>query len=49
VFIDHLAGAVVPSLLVLATLDIGHMMLHVAGMSFLGWASAPPPPNGGDD
>lgn len=25
-----------PSLLVLATLDIGHMMLHVAGMSFLG-------------
>ena len=23
-------------LLVLATLDIGHMMLHVAGMSFLG-------------
>ncbi|MGY5954975.1 nickel ABC transporter permease subunit NikC [Kosakonia sp. BK9b] len=36
VFRDHLAGAVVPSLLVLATLDIGHMMLHVAGMSFLG-------------
>ncbi len=36
VFIDHLAGAVIPSLLVLATLDIGHMMLHVAGMSFLG-------------
>lgn len=36
VFVDHLAGAVLPSLLVLATLDIGHMMLHVAGMSFLG-------------
>jgi nickel transport system permease protein len=36
VFIDHLAGAAIPSLLVLATLDIGHMMLHVAGMSFLG-------------
>nr|WP_263441324.1 nickel ABC transporter permease subunit NikC [Klebsiella oxytoca] len=36
VFIDHIAGAVIPSLLVLATLDIGHMMLHVAGMSFLG-------------
>ncbi len=30
VFVDHLAGAVIPSLLVLATLDIGHMMLHVA-------------------
>ena len=36
VFIDHLTGAALPSLLVLATLDIGHMMLHVAGMSFLG-------------
>lgn len=35
-FIDHLAGAIIPSLLVLATLDLGHMMLHVAGMSFLG-------------
>jgi nickel transport system permease protein len=49
VFIDHLAGAVVPSLLVLATLDIGHMMLHVAGCRSSGWASARPPPNGGDD
>ncbi|MEH2921329.1 nickel ABC transporter permease subunit NikC [Samsonia erythrinae] len=36
ILIDHLAGAVLPSLLVLATLDIGHMMLHLAGMSFLG-------------
>ncbi|MCZ6284557.1 hypothetical protein O5343_26250, partial [Escherichia coli] len=26
VFVDHLAGAVIPSLLVLATLDIGHMI-----------------------
>ena len=34
--VRSLAGAVIPSLLVLATLDIGHMMLHVAGMSFLG-------------
>ena len=41
-FIDHLAGAVVPSLLVLATLDIGHMMLHVAGMSFLGLGVSAP-------
>ncbi len=36
VFVEHVLGAVLPSLLVLATLDIGHMMLHVAGMSFLG-------------
>jgi nickel transport system permease protein len=42
VFITHLAGAVVPSLLVLATLDIGHMMLHVAGMSFLGLGVSAP-------
>ena len=36
VLASRLSGAVIPSLLVLATLDIGHMMLHVAGMSFLG-------------
>ncbi|ACY84218.1 nickel ABC transporter permease subunit NikC [Edwardsiella piscicida] len=42
IFIDHLSGAVIPSLLVLATLDIGHMMLHVAGMSFLGLGVAAP-------
>ncbi len=39
---DHLAGAVIPSLLVLASLDIGHMMLHVAGMSFLGLGVSAP-------
>lgn len=42
IFVDHLAGAAVPSLLVLATLDIGHMMLHVAGMSFLGLGVSAP-------
>ncbi|VEC48381.1 nickel ABC transporter permease NikC [Klebsiella aerogenes] len=31
-----------PSLLVLASLDIGHMMLHVAGMSFLGLGVSAP-------
>ncbi len=36
----------VPSLLVLATLDIGHMMLHVAGMSFLGLGVSAPRRNG---
>ena len=41
-FSDHLAGAVIPSLLVLASLDIGHMMLHVAGMSFLGLGVSAP-------
>ena len=42
VFCEHVLGAVLPSLLVLATLDIGHMMLHVAGMSFLGLGVAAP-------
>ena len=41
-FRDHLASAVLPSLLVLASLDIGHMMLHVAGMSFLGLGVSAP-------
>jgi nickel transport system permease protein len=37
------------SLLVLATLDIGHMMLHVAGMSFLGLGVTAPTAEWGDD
>jgi nickel transport system permease protein len=36
VFVTHLLPATLSQLLVLATLDIGHMMLHVAGLSFLG-------------
>ncbi|STW47298.1 nickel transport system permease protein NikC [Klebsiella pneumoniae] len=32
----------IPSLLVLASLDIGHMMLHAAGMSFLGLGVSAP-------
>ena len=47
IFCQHLAGAVLPSLLVLATLDIGHMMLHVAGMSFLGLGVTAPTPEWG--
>lgn len=42
IFMIHLSGAIVPSLLVLASLDIGHMMLHVAGMSFLGLGVSAP-------
>ncbi|WP_435953701.1 nickel ABC transporter permease subunit NikC [Dryocola sp. BD626] len=47
IFCEHIAGAVFPSLLVLATLDIGHMMLHIAGMSFLGLGVAAPTPEWG--
>lgn len=36
VFIDHFLPAIAAQLVVLASLDVGHMMLHVAGLSFLG-------------
>jgi nickel transport system permease protein len=34
-------------LVILATLDIGHMMLHVSGLSFLGLGIQPPTPEWG--
>lgn len=42
IFIEHLLPATMSQLLVLATLDIGHMMLHVSGLSFLGLGVTPP-------
>jgi nickel transport system permease protein len=36
IFMEHLLPAIMAQMIVLATLDIGHMMLHVAGLSFLG-------------
>lgn len=47
VFARHLLPATLSQLLVLATLDIGHMMLHVAGLSFLGLGVTPPTPEWG--
>ena len=41
-FIDHLLPAIAAPLVVLASLDIGHMLLHVAGLSFLGLGVVPP-------
>lgn len=41
-FVEHLLPATVSQLVVLATLDIGHIMLHVSGLSFLGLGVAPP-------
>ncbi|MBW9088835.1 nickel ABC transporter permease subunit NikC [Rhizobium wenxiniae] len=41
-FIEHLLPATFSQLVVLATLDIGHIMLHVSGLSFLGLGVAPP-------
>ncbi|MBS7696139.1 MULTISPECIES: nickel ABC transporter permease subunit NikC [unclassified Chelatococcus] len=36
IFIEHLMPPTIAQLVVLATLDIGHIMLHVSGLSFLG-------------
>lgn len=43
----HLVPSVLIQLLVLSSLDIGHMLLHVAGLSFLGLGLQPPTPEWG--
>lgn len=47
IFCRHLAPPVLSQLMILATLDIGHMMLHVSGLSFLGLGVQPPTPEWG--
>ncbi|MBK1870859.1 nickel ABC transporter permease subunit NikC [Taklimakanibacter albus] len=47
IFTEHIMPGVLAQLLVLATLDIGHMMMHVAGLSFLGLGVAAPTPEWG--
>lgn len=47
IFAEHVLPGVVPPLAALATLDIGHMALHVAGLSFLGLGVQPPTPEWG--
>ena len=42
IFWAHLLPATMSQLVVLATLDIGHIMLHVSGLSFLGLGIAAP-------
>lgn len=42
VFTEHILPGVIAQVAVLATLDIGHMALHVAGLSFLGLGVQPP-------
>lgn len=39
---EHVLPNIAGPLLVLATMDIGHMMLHVSGLSFLGLGVTPP-------
>ncbi len=47
IILHHLLPPVLAQLSILATLDIGHMMLHVSGLSFLGLGVQPPTPEWG--
>ena len=47
IFLRHIALPVFSQLVILATLDLGHMMLHVSGLSFLGLGIQPPSPEWG--
>lgn len=47
VFLRHIAAPVLVQIIILATLDLGHMMLHVSGLSFLGLGIQPPTPEWG--
>jgi len=47
ILIRHILPSVLAQLAILATLDIGHMMLHVSGLSFLGLGVQPPTPEWG--
>ena len=47
IVVRHLIPPVMAQLTILATLDIGHMMLHVSGLSFLGLGVQPPTPEWG--
>jgi nickel transport system permease protein len=46
-FVRHIMPPVLAQMAVLASLDIGHMMLHVSGLSFLGLGVQPPTPEWG--
>ena len=47
IFRRHIAPPVLAQLLILASLDLGHFMLHVTGLSFLGLGIQPPTPEWG--
>ncbi len=47
IVVRHILPPVFSQLVILATMDIGHMMLHVSGLSFLGLGITPPTPEWG--
>ena len=46
VAVRHLLPNILGPILVTAALDIGTMMMELAGLSFWGWVPSPPPPSG---
>ncbi len=47
IILRHFVPAILGQMCILATLDVGHMLLHVAGLSFLGLGIQPPTPEWG--
>lgn len=47
IIIKHILPNILPQIAVLATLDVGWVILHIAGMSFLGLGIQPPTPEWG--
>jgi nickel transport system permease protein len=47
IIIRHIMPSVLVQIMILATLDLGHMLLHVAGLSFLGLGVQAPVPEWG--
>ncbi len=47
IIIRHFVPAIIGQICIVGTLDVGHMLLHVAGLSFLGLGIQPPTPEWG--
>ena len=47
VMLRHILPNVIPSVIVLATLELGSLMLAISGLSFLGLGAQPPTPEWG--
>ena len=47
IFLRHIAPSVFAQIAILSSLDLGHMMLHVSGLSFLGLGVQAPTPEWG--
>lgn len=48
IIFEHILPNILPQIIVLATLDLGNVILHISGFSFLGLGIQPPIPEWGD-